>query len=134
MDQIRIAIDAMGGDAAPEVVIRGALEYLQEDRDLVISLVGKEKEIKKELKKCNFDPASKNLEIVDALEMISMREQFFSYWRRREKTSIKRALDLVKATSWRVRYQRPIGSGNQRFYRDCVHDLRITPIGCPLHP
>ena len=97
MDRIRIAIDAMGGDAAPEVVIRGALEYLQEDRDLVISLVGKEKEIRKELKKCDVDPASVNLEIVDALEMISMREHFFSYWRRREKTSIKRALDLVKA-------------------------------------
>ncbi len=97
MDVIRIAIDAMGGDAAPEVVVRGAVDYLQENRDVIVALVGKEREIKRELKRFNYDADNnKNIEIVDALEEISMREQFFSYWRKREKTSIKKALDLVK--------------------------------------
>ncbi len=97
MNEMKIAIDAMGGDAAPEVVIRGAVDYLlnSSHEDLQLTLVGKQKEIRKELKKCNFTPG-KDIEIVDALEEISMREQFFSYWRRREKTSIKKALDLVK--------------------------------------
>ncbi|MCI0470618.1 MAG: phosphate acyltransferase PlsX [Candidatus Aminicenantes bacterium] len=94
---MKIAIDAMGGDAAPEVVVRGAVDYLHENmkENIQLTLVGKEKEIKKELKKCNFLDRE-NIEIVDALEEISMREQFFSYWRKREKTSIKKALDLVK--------------------------------------
>jgi glycerol-3-phosphate acyltransferase PlsX len=97
MAGMRIAIDAMGGDAAPEVVIRGAVDYLNHyaHEDIHLALVGKEKEIRKELKKCNYS-TGKNIEIVDALEQISMREQFFSYWRRREKTSIKKAVDLVK--------------------------------------
>ena len=40
--------------------------------------------------------ASTALEIVDALEEISMKEHFLSYWRKREQTSIKKAIDLVK--------------------------------------
>lgn len=97
MTSMKIAIDAMGGDAAPEVVIKGAVDYLHNNdhEDIQLALVGKEKEIKKELKKYNYNTA-KNIEIVDALEQISMREQFFSYWRRREKSSIKKAVDLVK--------------------------------------
>lgn len=97
MTGMKIAIDAMGGDAAPEVVIKGAVEYLHNNphEDIQLALVGKEKEIKKELKKCNYTTAG-HIEIVDALEQISMREQFFSYWRRREKSSIKKAVDLVK--------------------------------------
>ncbi len=95
MDKIKIAIDAMGGDAAPEVVIRGAIDCLKDYPDICLTLVGKEKVIKKELKKIGVE-ARDDIEIVNALEEISMREQFFSYWRRREKTSIKKALDLVK--------------------------------------
>lgn len=95
MNNIKIAVDAMGGDAAPEVVVGGVVDYIRENKDLDIVLVGKEKEIKKELKrfKINFE---ENIEIIDALEEISMREHFFSYWRKREETSIKKALDLVK--------------------------------------
>lgn len=95
MDRLHIAVDAMGGDNAPEVVIQGVIEYLKSDKDVGILLVGKEKEIRKELKKYKYQ-FQDSIEIVDALEQISMREHFFSYWRRREKTSIKKALDLVK--------------------------------------
>jgi glycerol-3-phosphate acyltransferase PlsX len=97
MEPVRIAVDAMGGDHAPAVVIEGVIDYLRENsrEDLFrIVLVGKEKEIHKELKKYKNYPADR-LEIVDALEEISMKEQFLSYWRRREQTSIKKAIDLV---------------------------------------
>jgi len=92
---MKIAVDAMGGDSAPEVVVRGAVEYLKDNKDLRILLVGKEKEIKKEIKKQRID-FPENLEIVNAHEQVLMREHFFSYWKKREKTSIKKALDLVK--------------------------------------
>jgi glycerol-3-phosphate acyltransferase PlsX len=95
---VKIAVDAMGGDHAPGIVIEGVVDYIREnshDENYKIILVGKEKEIHKELKKYkNF--RSDRLEIVDALEEISMKEHFLSYWRKREETSIKKAIDLVK--------------------------------------
>lgn len=98
MSQVRIAVDAMGGDHAPGVVIQGVVDYLRESgraSQARIVLVGKEKEIQKELKKFRNVPAER-LEIVDALEEISMKEHFLSYWRKREQTSIKKAIDLVR--------------------------------------
>jgi phosphate acyltransferase len=98
METIKIAVDAMGGDHAPAIVIEGVVDYIREnqrDEGYKIVLVGKEKEINKELKKYkNF--RSDRIEIVDALEEISMKEHFLTYWRKREETSIKKAIDLVK--------------------------------------
>ncbi len=88
----------MGGDHAPAVVIEGVVDYIREnsrDENYRIVLVGKEKEIHKELKKYR-NVRLDRLEIVDALEEISMKEHFLSYWRKREQTSIKKAIDLVK--------------------------------------
>ncbi|TFG80372.1 MAG: phosphate acyltransferase, partial [Chrysiogenales bacterium] len=98
MEPVKIAVDAMGGDHAPGIVIEGVVDYIRENShndDFRIILVGKEKEIQKELKKYkNF--RQDRLEIVDALEEISMKEHFLSYWRKREETSIKKAIDLVR--------------------------------------
>ncbi len=98
MEPVRIAVDAMGGDHAPAVVVEGVVDYIRENNrsdNYQIVLVGKEKEIQKELKKYR-NVRLDRLEIVDALEEISMKEQFLSYWRKREQTSIKKAIDLVK--------------------------------------
>jgi len=98
MEPVRIAVDAMGGDHAPAVVIEGVVDYIREnsrDDNYKIVLVGKEKEIHRELKKYR-NVRLDRLEIVDALEEISMKEHFLSYWRKREQTSIKKAIDLVK--------------------------------------
>ena len=98
MEPVKIAVDAMGGDHAPGIVIQGVVDYIRENSrndDYRIILVGKEKEIQKELKKYkNF--RQDRIEIVDALEEISMKEHFLSYWRKREETSIKKAIDLVR--------------------------------------
>ncbi len=104
---MKVAVDAMGGDSAPEVVVRGAVGYLKNNNDLSIVLVGKEKEIKKEFKKHKIDFPG-NLEILNAHEKVLMREHFFSYWKKREKTSIKKALDLVK----QKKAQAMISAGN----------------------
>jgi glycerol-3-phosphate acyltransferase PlsX len=99
MENVRIAVDAMGGDHAPAIVIEGVVDYVREnvrEDGFTIVLVGKEKEIQRELKKYKNVPLDR-LEIVDALEEITMKEHFLSYWRKREKTSIKKAIDLVKS-------------------------------------
>ncbi len=98
MEPVKIAVDAMGGDHAPGIVIEGVVAYLRENSHndgYRIILVGKEKEIQKELKKYK-NVRLDRLEIVDALEEISMKEHFLSYWRKREETSIKKAIDLVR--------------------------------------
>jgi glycerol-3-phosphate acyltransferase PlsX len=95
MNDLKISVDAMGGDRAPEEIIKGVVEYIKEFKDSGVIVVGKERVIKRELKKYKLDEQDR-IEIVDALEEISMREHFFSYWRKREETSIKKALDLVK--------------------------------------
>lgn len=94
---MRIAIDAMGGDAAPKVVIDGVVDYLKDSKndDIHLVLVGKEREIQKILKKYHID-FSRHIEIINARETILMREHFFSYWKKREKTSVQKAIDLVK--------------------------------------
>jgi glycerol-3-phosphate acyltransferase PlsX len=98
MEPVKIAVDAMGGDHAPGIVVQGVVDYIRKNNhkdDYRIILVGKEKEIQKELKKYkNF--RQDRIEIVDALEEISMKEHFLSYWRKREETSIKKAIDLVR--------------------------------------
>lgn len=104
---MKVAVDAMGGDAAPGVVVRGTASYLKENDDTSILLVGKEKDIQREFKwhKIQFP---KNLEIVNARDHVLMREKFFSYWKKRHSTSIKKALDLVKTR----RAQAMVSAGN----------------------
>ena len=128
MENLQVAVDAMGGDHAPEVVIEGVIDYLKENDkaagNVGVVLVGKEKEIRKELKKHDY-PAADDIQIVDALEQISMREHFFSYWRKREQTSIKKALDLVKNNG----AQAMVSAGNT----GAVMALAKTVLG-PLKP
>ncbi len=95
MEGIKIAVDAMGGDHAPGAIVEGSVDYLKDDKDVCLVLVGKKRLIKKELKKNNFNDLDK-IKVIAATEEISMREHFLSYWRKREQTSIKMALDLIK--------------------------------------
>jgi len=90
-----VAVDAMGGDYGCGTVVQGVVEYLKENKGVKITLVGKEKLLKKVLKKKGVD-GNRKISVVDALEEVSMKDQFLTYWRKREKTSIKKGLDLIK--------------------------------------
>ena len=48
---IKLAIDAMGGDFAPEITVKGAMEAIEEYSDLELVLYGDEEKIKKYSKK-----------------------------------------------------------------------------------
>ena len=91
-----IAVDAMGGDNAPEVVIKGVEEYLTHNSsDTEVILVGFRKTGEREVRKIAPSIINK-VKFRNAKETVSMREQLFSYWKKREKTSVKIALDMVK--------------------------------------
>jgi len=89
---MRIAVDAMGGDFGPQVVVPGAVQAAAE-LDVEVILVGVEHLIKKE-----FAPsggASSRVTIIDAPEAIAMNEGLFAF-RRKRRSSIQAAAELVK--------------------------------------
>ena len=72
---IRVAVDAMGGDHAPAVVVEGALMALSEsDEDLEVLLFGPEAILRKELDSHEAGDALEKLRILDAPEVIGMAE------------------------------------------------------------
>ncbi|MGM0419367.1 MAG: phosphate acyltransferase PlsX [Bacillota bacterium] len=91
---MNIAIDAMGGDNAPEAVIRGALQALKEYPDIKLFLVGKKAELEANLKNTSYD--KNRLEIVNADEEITMNEAPAKAIRRKKDASIVLAAKLVK--------------------------------------
>ncbi len=90
-----VAVDAMGGDHGCGTVVKGVIEYLKEHSGVRIALVGKERLLKKELKK-NGVEENESLMVIDAPSEVSMRDQFLTYWRKRNRTSIKKGVDLIK--------------------------------------
>jgi len=85
---IRIAIDAMGGDHAPEEVVKGAESYLK-DNEVSLTLVGD----KDRILRLRKDP---RIEVVHADEVIGMDESPVSAVKQKKNASINIAVDLVK--------------------------------------
>lgn len=90
--QARIAIDAMGGDHAPDEIVAGALRA-QEELGVKVLLVGDPTEVSAAVKQhSNASP----LEIIPAEGAIEMCEEPLSALRRKPKASINVAMNLVK--------------------------------------
>lgn len=88
----RIAVDAMGGDYAPNEIVAGAIRA-SEELDVDIILVGDHSQVKQAL---DLHPSSKSLEIVNAPEIIAMGEEPLRALRRKPQASINVAMNLVK--------------------------------------
>ncbi|MBI2773076.1 MAG: phosphate acyltransferase PlsX [Chloroflexi bacterium] len=84
---MRIAVDAMGGDNAPDEIVRGALLYRASGGQAEILLVGNEEALR---------PRAGGIPIVDAREVVGMGEHPSTALRRRSDTSIAVATQLVK--------------------------------------
>ncbi|AEG59993.1 phosphate acyltransferase PlsX [Desulforamulus ruminis] len=92
---MRIALDAMGGDHAPMEIVRGARDAAQEF-GIHILLVGDQDRIAKEL---NGEDAGGLISIVHAPEVVGMDEHPVNAIRKKKKSSIVVATQLVKAGS-----------------------------------
>ena len=90
---IRIAIDAMGGDFAPEEVIKGTVEATLE-LPVHIVLVGDEPEIKKQLAR---HKRTGSISVVHAAEVIGMDEAPALAVKQKKDSSVSVAVRLVKA-------------------------------------
>ena len=88
----RIAVDAMGGDEAPEAVVDGALQALHEtENELSVLLVGPEERIQN-LLAARPEAPDKRLRVVDAPEAIGMGEAPSTAVKQKPNSSIHRGL------------------------------------------
>ena len=109
----RIAIDAMGGDHAPQEIVAGAV-WAASEYNVAIELVGKQDKIEQELdriasegflsdcgtgskrlKRIKIDPSKLDIKITHAAEVIEMGEAPGQAIRRKKKSSIVLAVDAV---------------------------------------
>lgn len=88
-----IAVDVMGGDFGPSVVVPGAI-VASRLHNIYVRLVGDSARIKEELAKIPTDGAQ--FDIVQADDMVHMNEKPSDILRKKKNTSIQIACQLVK--------------------------------------
>ena len=87
-----VIVDAMGGDNAPVVPVFSSLEVCNENPDVKILLVGSESLIKEQIGQAKIP---KNLEIIDAIDNITMDDSPASAFRSKGNSSIHVGMDLL---------------------------------------
>jgi phosphate acyltransferase len=92
---MKIAVDAMGGDFAPQNIVAGSVEALRASRQLErLYLVGDRTRVDAELRR--HGPVDPRIEVVHASEVIAMNDAPTLAVRRKKDSSMTRAIDLVK--------------------------------------
>lgn len=90
---MKVILDAMGGDNAPNAVVEGCILALKEMPDLYVTLTGREDAIAYELAKHQFD--SGRINIVNATEVIDMAEPPVDAIRHKRDSSLVKGLRLT---------------------------------------
>ena len=91
-DPIKIAVDAMGGDNAPQAIAEGALSAALDNQDVEIYLVGKADAVKA----CLPDELPPNLHLVPAKDVITMEDHPAKALRRKPEASIAVCGNLLR--------------------------------------
>jgi glycerol-3-phosphate acyltransferase PlsX len=90
---LHIAIDAMGGDRGPSVIVPAALAAAREFGDVRFTLVGRESALAHELGR----GAPQNVSCLHANDVVEMTDHPREALRRKKDSSMRRAIDMVKA-------------------------------------
>jgi phosphate acyltransferase len=88
-----IALDAMGGDHAPRAEVEGAILAARE-LDVRVVLVGIEATVRQELNRHRY--RSQSIEVVNATEVVTMRDSPSQAFRRKKDSSLHVAARLVR--------------------------------------
>ncbi len=94
-EQVRVVVDAMGGDNAPAEPVKAAVEAVTERQDIKVILTGKQEVIDKELAKYSGYP-KEQIEVVNASEVIETAEPPVFAIRKKKDSSIVVGLNMVK--------------------------------------
>ena len=87
---MKIIIDAMGGDNAPEAIVKGSV-YARDRLGVELLLVGRKEEIEKYL-----GEDRRGISIVDARDVITMEDDPSTATRRKKDASMTVALNMLK--------------------------------------
>lgn len=90
-----IALDAMGGDNAPEEIVKGAVDAINERKDIKIHFFGDQKRIEDELNK--YEYPREQVEITHTTEEISCDESPAVAIKKKKDSSLVIGLRSVKA-------------------------------------
>lgn len=90
---MNIMIDGMGGDHAPEEIVKGAVQAAKEISGTV-SIIGREERINECLQALNWN--GNNIEIVNATEVISNNESPAMAVRKKKDSSISKGMRMLK--------------------------------------
>lgn len=91
---IRVVVDAMGGDNAPDEIIKGAVEAVCKSDSIMVKLVGKEEVVREKL--AAFQYEADRIEVVPASEVIVNEESPTMAIRRKKDSSIVVGMNMVK--------------------------------------
>lgn len=94
---MKIIVDAMGGDNAPEQIVLGAVDATVADGDLNVVLVGDADKIQPILDECVYD--ENRIETVDAKDVITNDDSPTMAIKTRKESSLVKAFDTLKADS-----------------------------------
>ena len=93
-EYIKVAVDAMGGDNAPQEIVKGAVEAVNEGSKVKVYLVGMKEAVERELAGHTYP--KEQIEVVPASEIIETAEPPVMAIRKKKDSSLVKALNLVK--------------------------------------
>lgn len=91
---VKVVVDAMGGDNAPQETVKGAVDAVNERTEIKVILTGPKPLIEAELSKHTYP--KERIEVVNASEVIEMAEPPVNAIRRKKDSSIVVGMNLVK--------------------------------------
>ena len=91
---MKIILDAMGGDYAPEAPVLGAISAAQ-NSDIQITLVGRGDEILNVMKKNGIDTLPKNVDIAHAEDVVDMHDDPANVIRKKPNSSMMLGLKML---------------------------------------
>ena len=110
-DPAIIALDAMGGDFGPEVVLPAAVQVIKKHKNVRIILVGDEAVLKTQAEQSNIDltgALAGRIEIQHASQVVEMHDEPALAIRKKKDSSMRVAIDLVHEG----RAQAAVSAGN----------------------
>jgi len=130
---ISIALDAFGGDNAPDVVVQGAINAVNSSEGkFAVVLCGPEAEVKAKLKEFGYE--GKLIQVVDAPELVAMDEHPTEVLRKKQHSGLVMCVGLQK----KGLVQASVSAGNSgAMMASCLmilgrtsEDFARPPIGC----
>ncbi|MCR4690959.1 MAG: phosphate acyltransferase PlsX [Lachnospiraceae bacterium] len=92
--QTKVVLDAMGGDHAPQEIVKGGVEALEKSTDLFLYMLGDEEAVKRELGKYTYDES--RVEVIHCSETIEMAEPPVRAVQKKKDSSIVKGMTMIR--------------------------------------